>query len=42
MHLGKLVLIVNGAYCGEKAALESIDEKNFCCNIILKSVSPVL
>lgn len=35
--IGKLVLILNGAYCGERATLESIDEKNFCCNIILRS-----
>lgn len=39
---GKNVLIVNGSFLGEIAALESIDEKNFCCSVSLKSVSVLL
>lgn len=35
--IGKNVLIVNGSFLGEIAALESIDEKNFCCSVSLKS-----
>ncbi|KAK7484121.1 hypothetical protein BaRGS_00024610 [Batillaria attramentaria] len=31
--LGKAVMVVNGAYRGEEAILESIDEKKFCCSI---------
>lgn len=33
--IGKPVLIVNGAYRGEEATLESIDEKKFCCSLRL-------
>lgn len=35
--LGKLVLIVNGAYRGEKATLLSIDEKHFSVNLEIAS-----
>ena len=33
---GKSVKIVNGAYRGEEAILEAIDEKHFCCSVSLK------
>lgn len=35
--IGKLVLVVNGAYRGQKAKLLSIDEKNFCASIEIAS-----
>jgi len=31
--IGKSVLVVNGAYRGSKAILETLDEKNFCVRI---------
>ncbi|XP_076448545.1 DNA/RNA-binding protein KIN17-like [Babylonia areolata] len=31
--IGKSVMVVNGAYRGEEATLESLDEKNFSCSI---------
>lgn len=31
--IGKTVVVVNGAYRGEVATLEGLDEKNFCCSI---------
>lgn len=34
---GKLVKIVNGAYRGYDAVLESIDEKKFCCTVSIHS-----
>ncbi|XP_059150413.1 DNA/RNA-binding protein KIN17-like [Physella acuta] len=34
--LGKPVMVVNGAYRGEEATLDAIDEKHFCCSIIIK------
>lgn len=36
---GKLVKIVNGAYRGYDAVLESIEEKKFCCSVSIHSVS---
>ncbi|XP_069141286.1 DNA/RNA-binding protein KIN17-like [Argopecten irradians] len=35
--IGKTVVIVNGAYRGYEAVLESINEKKFCCNVSIKS-----
>jgi DNA/RNA-binding protein KIN17 len=35
--IGKTVMVVNGAYRGEEATLESIDVSNFCCTISIKS-----
>jgi hypothetical protein len=32
-------LIVNGAYRGEEAILESIDEKKFSCSVTIANVS---
>ncbi|XP_048743844.2 DNA/RNA-binding protein KIN17-like [Ostrea edulis] len=34
---GKLVKIVNGAYRGHNAVLDSIDEKKFCCTVSIHS-----
>ncbi|OWF36588.1 DNA/RNA-binding protein KIN17-like [Mizuhopecten yessoensis] len=34
---GKTVIIVNGAYRGYEAVLESIKEKKFCCTVSIKS-----
>ncbi|CAL1539046.1 unnamed protein product [Lymnaea stagnalis] len=34
--IGKSVMVVNGAYRGEEATLDAIDEKNFCCTVTLK------
>ncbi|KAI8781936.1 DNA/RNA-binding protein KIN17 [Biomphalaria glabrata] len=34
--IGKTVMVVNGAYRGEEATLEAIDEKNFSCTITIK------
>jgi len=34
--LGKTVKIVNGAYRGEEAILDALDEKHFCCSVSLK------
>ena len=36
---GKLVKIVNGAYRGQIAVLESMEEKSFSCTVSLKEVS---
>jgi len=36
---GKILQIVNGAYRGETAILESIDEKKFSCTVFLSAVS---
>ena len=36
---GKSVMVVNGAYRGEVATLEGLDEKNFSCSIRLSQVS---
>lgn len=33
--IGKSVMIVNGAYRGEEATLEAIDENKFCCSIMI-------
>ncbi|CAI5438032.1 unnamed protein product [Caenorhabditis angaria] len=35
--IGRQMLIVNGAYRGSQAILESIDEKNFCLNLKISS-----
>lgn len=35
--IGKLVRIVNGAYRGEKATLETLDEKRFCVDVVIAS-----
>lgn len=34
--LGKTVLIVNGAYRGSEATLQSLNEEKFCCTVIIK------
>ena len=34
--------IVNGAYRGEEAVLESMDEKHFCCSVSIKHVSGLI
>ena len=34
--IGKSVMIVNGAYRGEEAVLEAMDEKHFCCTVSIK------
>ncbi|XP_005100588.1 DNA/RNA-binding protein KIN17 [Aplysia californica] len=34
--LGKTVMVVNGAYRGEEATLEAMDEKRFCCSVAIK------
>ena len=31
-------MVVNGAYRGEEATLESLDEKKFCCSIRISQV----
>ena len=36
---GKSVMVVNGAYRGEVATLEGLDEKNFSCSIRLSQVT---
>lgn len=33
--IGKRVMVVNGGYRGNTATLDSIDEKQFCCNITI-------
>ncbi|XP_067683809.1 DNA/RNA-binding protein KIN17-like [Haliotis asinina] len=35
--IGKEVMVVNGAYRGERAVLEDIDTKKFCCTIKINS-----
>uniref|UniRef100_A0A8R1EB49 KN17_SH3 domain-containing protein n=1 Tax=Caenorhabditis japonica TaxID=281687 RepID=A0A8R1EB49_CAEJA len=35
--LGRQMLVVNGAYRGSQATLESIDEKKFCLNLKISS-----
>ncbi|GFN94549.1 DNA/RNA-binding protein kin17-like [Plakobranchus ocellatus] len=36
-NIGKTVMVVNGAYRGELATLDSIDVKNYCCTITIKT-----
>ncbi|RUS70827.1 hypothetical protein EGW08_021410 [Elysia chlorotica] len=36
-NIGKTVLVVNGAYRGEEATLDSINEKNFSCTVTIKT-----
>ena len=36
---GKTVLIVNGAYRGSEATLQSLNEEKFCCTVTIKQVS---
>ncbi|KAK3781468.1 hypothetical protein RRG08_019093 [Elysia crispata] len=36
-NIGKTVLVVNGAYRGEEATLDSLNEKQFSCSITIKT-----
>ena len=40
--IGRVVMVVNGAYRGEEATLESIDEARSCATIRLTTVSFLL
>jgi len=38
LHAGKPVLVVNGAYRGLRAVLESLDTDNYCVSIRIDQV----
>ena len=38
MYIGKPVLVVNGAYRGLRAILESLDTDNFCVSVKINQV----
>ena len=40
--IGKQVLILNGAYRGETAILEEINQKDFCANVSIAAVKFLL